>query len=75
MSKHSVNEGSPSWFWALAKMGFMCSLSQITVTRTCKLLVSVATATKLGDQLASEVEDEDGAGLVVHHDEVTVLIH
>lgn len=42
---------------------------------TCKLPVTVATVTELGDQLAVELEDEDTAGLVVHHDDVTISVH
>lgn len=42
---------------------------------TCKLPVAVATVTELGDQLAVELEDEDAAGFVVHHDDVAVPVH
>lgn len=42
---------------------------------TCKLTVTVATVTKLGDQLAVELEDENAAGFVVHHDDVAISVH
>lgn len=48
---------------------------RVIVERTCKLPVTVATVTELGDQLAVELEDEDTAGLVVHHDDVTISVH
>lgn len=47
----------------------------VHVDCTCKLPVSIATVTKLGDQFAVELKDEDAAGLVVHHDDVTVSVH
>lgn len=50
---------------------FVCSSHK----PTCKLPVTVATVTKLGDQLAVELEDKDAAGFVVHHDDVTVPVH
>lgn len=37
--------------------------------------VAVATVTKLGDQLAVELKDEDAAGLVVDHNDVAVSVH
>lgn len=42
---------------------------------TCKLLVTVSPAAKLGDELASELEDEDCTCLVVNYDHMTVQIH
>lgn len=42
---------------------------------TCKLPVAVATVTEPGDELAVELEDEDAAGFVVHHDDVAVPVH
>lgn len=42
---------------------------------TCKLPIAVAAVTKLGDHLAVELENEDAAGLVVHHNYVTVPVH
>lgn len=42
---------------------------------TCKLPVAVATVTEPGDELAIELEDEDAAGLVVHHDDVAVPVY
>lgn len=52
---------------------FMASLSDHN--STCKLLVSVATATKLGDEFACQLEDEHSTGLVVDHNHVTILVH
>lgn len=49
--------------------------AHITIECTCKLPVAVASVTELGDQLAVELEDEDAAGLVVHHDDVSVPVH
>lgn len=49
--------------------------ARVIVERTCKLPVTVAAVTELGDQLAVELEDEDAAGLVVHHDDVAVSVH
>lgn len=43
--------------------------------RTCKLFISVSTTTKLGDEFATGLKDEDGAGLVVHHNHMSVVIH
>lgn len=42
---------------------------------TCKLSITIATVTKLGDQLAVGLEDENAAGLVVDHDDVAVSVH
>lgn len=42
---------------------------------TCKLLVAVATTTKLSDELASQLKDEDGTCLVVNNDHMTILVH
>ena len=42
---------------------------------TCKLSVGRAPASKLSHQLPVGLEDEDTAGLVVHGDDVSVLIH
>lgn len=42
---------------------------------TCKLLVTVAPAAKLGDELAGELEDEHRTCLVVNYDHMTVQIH
>lgn len=42
---------------------------------TCKLRVAVATATKLGDQLAIGLKDEDAASLVVNDYDVSVSVH
>lgn len=42
---------------------------------TCKLTVAVAPVTELGDQFAVELEDENAAGLVVHHDDVAISVH
>lgn len=42
---------------------------------TCKLLVTIAPASKLGNKLSRQLEDEDSAGFVVNHDHVTVLVH
>lgn len=42
---------------------------------TCKLPVAVATVTKPGDELAIELEDEDAAGFVVHHNDVAVPVY
>lgn len=42
---------------------------------TCKLPVAVAAVTELGDQLAIQLEDEDAAGFVVHHDDVSIPVH
>lgn len=47
----------------------------ITIECTCKLPVTVAAVTELGDQLAVDLEDEDAAGLVVDHDDVAVFVH
>lgn len=49
--------------------------AHITIECTCKLPVTVATVTELGDQLAVELKDEDAAGLVVDHDDVAVSVH
>lgn len=42
---------------------------------TCKLFVTVSSAAKLRYQFPTGLEDEHHAGLVVHNDNVTVLIH
>lgn len=42
---------------------------------TRKLPVAVATVTKPGDELAIELEDEDAAGFVVHHNDVAVPVY
>lgn len=42
---------------------------------TCKLTVAVAPVTKLGDQFAIELEDENAAGFVVYHNYVAVSVH
>lgn len=39
------------------------------------MFVPVASTTKLGDQLAGQLEDEDSARFVVNHDHMTVLVH
>lgn len=52
---------------------FMTSFSD--QNSTCKLLVSVTTATKLGDEFARQLEDEHSASLVVDHNHVTILVH
>lgn len=49
--------------------------AHITVECTCKLPVTIATVTELCDQLAVDLKDEDAAGLVVDHDDVTVPVH
>lgn len=49
--------------------------AHITIECTCKLPVTVATVTELGDQLAIELENEDAAGLVVNHNDVAVPVH
>lgn len=49
--------------------------ARITIECTCKLPVTIATITELGDQLAVELKDEDAAGLVVDHDDVAVSVH
>lgn len=51
------------------------AVARITIECTCKLPVTVAAVTKLGDQLAVELKDEDAAGFVVHHDDVAVSVH
>lgn len=42
---------------------------------TCKLRVTVATAAKLGDQLAVGLKDEDATSLVVDDYDVSVSVH
>lgn len=42
---------------------------------TCKLTVTVASVTEFGDQLAIELEDENAAGFVVHHNDVAISVH
>lgn len=49
--------------------------AHITIECTCKLPITVATVTELGDQLAVELKDEDAARLVVDHDDVAVSVH
>lgn len=49
--------------------------ARITIECTCKLPVTVASVTELGDQLAVDLKDEDAAGLVVDHDDVAVPVH
>ncbi len=50
-------------------------LSWLHVCTTCKLLVTVASTTKLGNELASQLEDEHSTRLVVNHNHMTVLVH
>lgn len=47
----------------------------ITIECTCKLPVAVSAVTKLGDQLAVGLEDEDATRLVVHDDDVAIPVH
>lgn len=42
---------------------------------TCKLSVRRPPASELGHKLPIGLEDEDAAGLVVHGDDVSVLVH
>lgn len=42
---------------------------------TCKLLVSIATAPKLGDEFACQLEDEHSACFVVDNNHMTILVH
>ena len=49
--------------------------THIFTDNTCKLFVSIATGSKLGDQFAVSLEDENTAGLVVHDDDVAVAVH
>jgi len=42
---------------------------------TCELPVRRSLGAKLGDQLPVGLEDEDAARLVVHGDDVAVLVH
>ncbi len=42
---------------------------------TCKLSVRCPPASELSHQLPIGLKDEDTAGLVVHSDDVSVLIH
>lgn len=42
---------------------------------TCKLSVRRPPASKLSHQLPVRLKDEDTAGLVVHNDDMTILIH
>lgn len=39
------------------------------------MLVTVASTTKLSDELAGQLEDEYSACLVVNHDHMTILVH
>lgn len=43
--------------------------------RTCKLFVPVSSTTKFGDEFPGQLEDEDGARLVVDDDHMTVLVY
>lgn len=42
---------------------------------TCKLLVAVASAAKLGYKLSIELENEDAARFIVHHNDVAISVH
>lgn len=42
---------------------------------TCKLSVRRPPASKLSHQLSIGLKDEDAAGLVVHSDYVSILVH
>lgn len=56
----------------------MCASAIVYISdlnSTCKLLVSIATATKLGDEFACQLEDEHSACFVVDHNHVTILVH
>lgn len=66
-----VNEKKVDVF--IPSAGELCACS--SPKPTCKLPVAVATVTKPGDELAIELEDEDAAGLVVHHDDVAVPVY
>ncbi len=48
---------------------------QCSLQTTCKLSVTVSPAAKLSDEFPAGLEDENRTGLVVHNDNVTVLIH
>lgn len=61
--------------WRKTELCYIGAMHCITIECTCKLPVTVATVTKLGDQLAVDLEDEDAAGLVVDHDDVAVSVH
>lgn len=53
----------------------VCVCAYSSPKPTCKLPVAVATVTKSGDELAIELEDEDAARFVVHHNDVAVPVY
>lgn len=53
----------------------LCVILSVAYYITCKLFVTVSSAAKLRYQFPTGLEDEHHAGLVVHNDNVTVLIH
>lgn len=47
----------------------------ITIKCTCKLLVTVSSTTKPGDDFPVRLEDEDTACFIVHYNDVSITIH
>lgn len=78
MNIQSIKPSRLAWLYTdlflLLFYSFLDSLFLWTNLPTCKLLVTGASTTKLGDELARQLEDEDSASFVVNHDHMTVLV-
>lgn len=62
-------------YYNLNKMTVNIKCQYVMKASTCKLLVTVASVAKLGDQFSIRLENEDAARFIVYHNNVAISVN